>query len=229
MSREDLRVDATTQEWADLQTLGRELIRWDNLSKDSQTRNKWSQVPHRAPDHPQPRPRPRGRKGKGMDQTQLGPRAPLGSDSKAPMTQSAGTCLSGCTLLANATGGIPMREVRPGTFLLNANGNPVKVTNVYFSRESAVMVQTSPNCHITLTHPVIDTRPGRRQHRKRPRSAKFVTTAAEWHTRRPTDIYRFPPPNALRLLSEEPLSHLPYWTQRMGPGGHSQGYPQLLG
>jgi len=204
MSKEDLGVGATTQEWADLQNLGRELIRWDNLPMDSQARNKWSQVPPRAPDHKEPRPRPRGRKDKGKDQTQPGPLAPLGLDPKAPMTQSAGTCLSGCTLLANATGGIPMREIRPGTFLLNAKGNPVKVTNVYFSMENLVMVQISPNCHITLTHPVIDTRPVRRQYRKRPRSTQIVTTAAEWHTRRHTDICCFPPPNALRQLREEP-------------------------
>jgi len=138
------------------------------------------------------------------DQIQLSPLGLLELDPLNPMTQSAGTCLSGCTLLANATSGIPMREIRPGTFLLNAKGNPVKVTNVYFSMENLVMVQISPNCHMTLTHPVIDTRPVRRQYRKRPRSTQIVTTAAEWHTRRHTDIYCFPPPNALRQLREEP-------------------------
>jgi len=97
-----------------------------------------------------------------------------------------------------------MREVRSGTFLLNAKGKPVKVTNVYFSRESSVMVQISPNCHITLTHPLVDTQADRRKYRNRPRPAKFVTTAAEWYTRRHTDIYRFPLPNAPRQLSEEP-------------------------
>jgi len=54
------------------------------------------------------------------DQIQLGPLAPLVLDPKTPVTPSAGTCLSGCTLLANTSGGIPMREVRAGTFLLNA-------------------------------------------------------------------------------------------------------------
>ena len=50
MSREDLGVGASTQDWADLQNLGRELMRWENLPMDAQARNKWSQVPPRAPD-----------------------------------------------------------------------------------------------------------------------------------------------------------------------------------
>jgi len=43
------------------------------------------------------------------------------------------TRISGCTLFANLSGGIQMREVRLGTLLLNAKGNEVRVTNVYFS------------------------------------------------------------------------------------------------
>jgi len=62
------------------------------------------------------------------DQIQLGPLGPLVVDSSTPVTPGVGACLSGCTLLANASGGIPMREVRPGTFLLNAKGNLVKVS-----------------------------------------------------------------------------------------------------
>jgi len=67
-----------------------------------------------------------------------------------PLNQppSAQTCISGCTLLSLAPssklqppGGIPMREVRPGIRLLNAKGKEVMVTNVYFSRENAVVVQ----------------------------------------------------------------------------------------
>jgi len=50
-----------------------------------------------------------------------------------------------------------MREVRPGTLLLNAKGKQVRVTNVYFSRESSAMVQISANCHTTITHPLIET------------------------------------------------------------------------
>jgi len=65
MSREDLGADTSTQDWADLQNLGRELIRWEDLMGNSQARNRWSQVPPRAPDQKDPRPRPRGRKGKG--------------------------------------------------------------------------------------------------------------------------------------------------------------------
>jgi len=65
MSKEDLGVGASTQEWADLQNLGRELMRWDNLPMDSQARNKWSQVPPRVPDKKEPRPRSRGRKDRG--------------------------------------------------------------------------------------------------------------------------------------------------------------------
>ena len=38
------------------------------------------------------------------------------------------TCLSGCTLLANPSGGILMREVRPDTLLINEKGKQVKVT-----------------------------------------------------------------------------------------------------
>jgi len=76
-----------------------------------------------------------------------------------------------------------MREVRAGTFLLNAKGKPVKVTNVYFRRESAAMVQISANCHTTITHPLIDTKTDRRKHRNRPHHPKFVTTASEWHSR----------------------------------------------
>ena len=49
-----------------------------------------------------------------------------------------------------------MREIRPGIRLLNANGKEVMVTNVYFSRENAVMVQISENCHTTITHPLVD-------------------------------------------------------------------------
>jgi len=60
MSKEDLGVGATTQEWTDLQNLGRELMRWDNLPIDSL--GNWSQVPPRAPEKKDPRPRSRGRK-----------------------------------------------------------------------------------------------------------------------------------------------------------------------
>jgi len=109
-----------------------------------------------------------------------------------------------------------MREVRSGTFLLNAKGKPVKVTNVYFSRESSVMVQISANCHATLTHPLIDAKTYRRKYRNRPRSTKFVTTAAEWHTRRYTDIYRFPPPDAPHQLGEYLHPSSPHNLRRSG-------------
>jgi len=109
-----------------------------------------------------------------------------------------------------------MREVRSGTFLLNAKGKPVKVTHVYFSRESSVMVQISPNCHITLTHPLVDTQADRRKYRNRRRPAEFVTTAAEWHTRRHTDNYRFPPPNAPHPMSEYLHPSSPHNLRRSG-------------
>jgi len=116
------------------------------------------------------------------DQIQLGPLAPLVLDPSTPVTPlSSGTCLSGCTLLANASVGIPMREVRPGTFLFNAKGKPVRVTNVYLSREGSAMVQIPANCHTTITHPLIDTKTHRRKHRNRPHSPKIATTAVEWH------------------------------------------------
>ena len=86
-----------------------------------------------------------------------------------------------------------MREVRPGTLLINARGKKVRVTNVYFSRESTVMVQISAHCHITITHPLLDTKVHGRTQRNRRHSAKPIITAAEWHTRRQNDTYRFPP------------------------------------
>jgi len=101
------------------------------------------------------------------DQVQHGPLGLPALDPWTPGNQSAGSCLSGCTLLASPSGGIPIREIRTGTYLLNAKGNRVKVTHVYFSRESSVMVQFSANCHATLTHPLIDTKTARRKYRKR--------------------------------------------------------------
>jgi len=109
-----------------------------------------------------------------------------------------------------------MREVRAGTFLLNAKGKPVKVTNVYFSRESAAMVQISANYHTTITHPLIDTKTDRRKHRNRPHSPKIVTTASEWHSRRHTDIYRFLPPDAPHPMSEHLHPSSPHNLRRSG-------------
>jgi len=114
------------------------------------------------------------------------------------------TCLSGCTLLANSSGGIQMREVRPGTFLLNAKGKEVRVTNVYFSRESTVMVQISAHCHATITHPMVDTKGHGRWNRGRRSSAKTIVKAAEWYTRRRHNIYRSTPMGSLPL---QPLDH----------------------
>ena len=115
-----------------------------------------------------------------------------------------------------------MREIRVGTILLNAKGKRVRVTQVYFSRESSVMVQISANCHATLTHPIIDTKAARRTSRKRPRSL-FVTTAAEWYTRRHTDRYRSPPPNAPHPMREE-LHHSS--AQSAMPAGPRWTYPR---
>ena len=86
-----------------------------------------------------------------------------------------------------------MREVRPGTPLLNAKGKEVKVTNVYFSRESAVMVQISEHCHATITHPLVDTQKQRRSNRGRRKPTKIIVTAAEWYTRRRHHSYRSAP------------------------------------
>ena len=103
------------------------------------------------------------------------------------------TCLSGCTLLANHTGGIQMREVRPGTLLINKKGKQVKVTNVYFSVESSVMVQISEHCHASITHPILDTkRTGRVQQTRKPPGGTIVA-AVEWYTRRPNDTDRNSP------------------------------------
>jgi len=100
------------------------------------------------------------------------------------------TCISGCTLVANLSGGIQMREVRPGTLLLNAKGNEVRVINVYFSRDSTVMVQISAHCHATITHPMVDTKRQGRRNRGRRNSAKTIVTTAEWYTRRRHNPYR---------------------------------------
>jgi len=86
-----------------------------------------------------------------------------------------------------------MREVRPGTFLINAKGKQVRVTNVYFSRESTVMVQISTNCHATITHPMVDTKAHGRSYRSRRHTTKTIVTAAEWHTRRRNNTYRSTP------------------------------------
>ena len=97
-----------------------------------------------------------------------------------------------------------MREVRPGTLLLNAKGKEVKVTNVYFSRESTVMVQISAHCHATITHPMVDTKGHRRWNRGRRISAKTIVTAAEWYTCRRHNIYRSTPMGSPPL---QPLDH----------------------
>ena len=105
------------------------------------------------------------------------------------------TCLSGCTLLANPSGGIQTREVRPGTLLINTQGMQVKVTNVYFSVESSVMVQISKHCHASITHPMLDTkRTGRTQQtQKTPQqdhsgSGGMVYPATERHLPQCTDV-----------------------------------------
>jgi len=67
MSREDLGQDTSTQDWADLQNLGRELLRWEDVVDNPQTRNRWSRMPPREPDKKDQRPRPRGRKDKGKE------------------------------------------------------------------------------------------------------------------------------------------------------------------
>jgi len=162
------------------------------------------------------------------DQIQLGPLDLLALDPLNPGMQNAGTCLSGCTLLASPSGGIPMREIRAGTYLLNAKGKLVKVTHVYFSRESSVMVQISANCHSTLTHPLIDTKTVRRKYRHRSRIT-FVTTAAEWHTRRHTDNYRLPPPNAPHPTREELHHSSPHNLRRSGDmWGFSTVFPRKM-
>jgi len=105
-----------------------------------------------------------------------------------------------------------MREVRPGTLLLNAKGNEVRVTNVYFSRESAVMVQISAHCHATITHPMVDTKRQRRRNRGWSNSSKTIVTAAEWYTRRRHNSYQStpmgsPPPHPLDHQVEYHLHH----------------------
>jgi len=84
------------------------------------------------------------------------------------------TCLSGCTLLASPSGGMQMREVRPGTCLINKKGNRVRVTNVYFSTESSVMAQISQHCHASITHPMLDA--------KGAGQTQPTVTVAQWYT-----------------------------------------------
>jgi len=66
-SREDLGQDTSTQDWADLQDLGRELLRWEDVVDNPQARNRWSHMPPKEPDKKDQRPRPRGRKDKGKE------------------------------------------------------------------------------------------------------------------------------------------------------------------
>ena len=120
-----------------------------------------------------------------------------------------------------------MREVRPGTPLLNAKGKVVRVTNVYFSRESTVMVQISAHCHATITHPMVDTKGQGRWNRGRRISAKTIVTAAEWYTRRRHNIYRSIPMGSLPL---QPLDHqvghylLPSSPQNLRKSGNMWGF-----
>ena len=99
------------------------------------------------------------------------------------------TCLSGCTLLANPSGGILMREVRPGTLLINEKGKQVKVTNVYFSMKGSLMVQISQHCHASITHLMLDTKQAERKKQNRKTPGKTIVAAAEWYTRRRDDTY----------------------------------------
>jgi len=110
--------------------------------------------------------------------------SPAKNRSSPEQPPTAQTCISGCTLLANPSGGIPMREVRPGTPLLNAKGRVVIVTNVYFSKESAMMVQISEHCHTTITHPLVDAQKQKQGALGRRKPTKTIVAAAEWHTRR---------------------------------------------
>jgi len=105
-------------------------------------------------------------------------------------------CLSGCTLLANPLGGIPMREVRPDTLHINAKGRKVRVTNVYFSMESSVMAQISEHCHASTTHPMLDTKGAGQMQLNRGIPAKTIVAAVEWYTRRREDTYRNSPMDA---------------------------------
>ena len=58
------------------------------------------------------------------------------------------------------------------------------------------MVQISEHCHSTITHPMLDTKVHGRTQRNRRYSAKTIVTAAQWHTRRRNDTYRFTPMDA---------------------------------
>jgi len=78
--------------------------------------------------------------------------------------------------------------VRPGTCLINAKGNQVRVTNVHFSTESSVMVQISQHCHASITHPMLDTKEAGR--------LQPTEAAAEWYNRRRNDTYRHTPMDA---------------------------------
>jgi len=69
----------------------------------------------------------------------------------------------------------------------------VKVTNVYFSVESSVMVQISKHCHASITHPMLDTKRAERTQQNRKPPGKTIVAAAEWYTRRQDDTYRNSP------------------------------------
>ena len=77
--------------------------------------------------------------------------------------------------------------------LLNAKGKEVIVTNVHFSRESAVMVQISEHCHTTITLPLVDTHKPKQGNRDRSNPTTTIVAAAEWYTRRRNHFYRSTP------------------------------------
>ena len=83
----------------------------------------------------------------------------------------------------------------------------MKVTNVYFSTESSVMIQISQHCHASITHPTLDAKGAER--------TQPIVAAAQWYTRRRNDTYRNTPtdlhstsPSDPRLANfSTPLAH----------------------
>ena len=82
-----------------------------------------------------------------------------------------------------------MREVRPGSLLIDKKGKQARVTNVYYSVENSLMVQISEHCHASITHPILDTKRTRRVQEDRKPPGRTIVAAGEWYTRRLGDTH----------------------------------------
>jgi len=119
------------------------------------------------------------------DQIQSATTNPPLTPPQAPPTgkhNTGQTCLSGCSLLASPLGGVPMRELRPGTRLINGreSGESHECLLQYGKLRDGPDFQTLSY----ICTPPIAKGTGR---------TPSAESAAEWHTRRRADTYRSKP------------------------------------